>query len=213
MKEPAPENKTGYARWLGTFLLIPILGFALFFAGRFIYNLGQTTASRISGVDITPLATVSEATPTVTPTFTPIPPTATYYFPPTATATKIPWTSCPGIVITVSDTSKGDIVHVLRCLDGLEYDIGPLTKGAYAVSPDDKYLVYCSISGILYAARIGNATLTVMQKVNKDFYTFGQDMDPIFVLKFNAENTRVLEIHEKRYGQKLPITMPGWLSQ
>ena len=215
MKDPAPENGINWTRWLVIFLLIPVVGCGLFFAGRFIYGLGQRASSRISGVDLTPKATLSavlKITSTATLTFTPVP-TATYYFPPTATATKIPWTSCPGIVITASDTSKGDMLHVLRCSDGFEYDVGPLTKGAYAVSPDDKYLVYCDISGILYAAKIGNSTLTVIQKVNKDFYTFGQDMAPIFELKFNAGNPRVLEIHEKRYDQKLPITMPGWLSQ
>ena len=215
LQDHAPGNKPGWIRWLVTFVSMLALGSALFLAGRFVYGLGQRTAARLSGVDpdVSPtLRPTLTSTSTITPTFTPIP-TSTYYFPPTATATKIPWTSCPGIVITVTDTKDGDILHVLRCADGLEYDIGPLTKGVYAVSPDDKYLVYCGLNGVLYAARIGTPNLTVIKKVNKLFYTFGRDMDPIFELTFNSDNPGVLEIYEKRYGQNLPIGMPGWLSE
>jgi len=203
-------------RWLVSFFGILAFGFALFFVGRFIYGLGQKAASELSGVDLTPSITLhptSQGTSTITQTSTPNPTSTSFFaFAPTATETKIPWTSCPGIVISVTDTLKGDFVHVLRCTDGLEYEIGPLTKGVYAVSPDDKYWVYCSLDGVLYAARIGSSTLSVIKKINKDFYTFGRDMAPIFVLKFNAENPNVLEIHEKRYVQKMLITMPGWLS-
>lgn len=193
-----------------------MFGIALFLVGRFIYGLGQRTASELSGVDLTVSRTLppaAQGTSTITPTITPSRTSTSFFvFAPTATQTKIPWTSCPGIVVTVTDTTKGDFVHVLRCADGLEYEIGPLTKGVYAVSPDDKYLVYCSLDGVLYAARIGSPTLSVIKKMDKDFYTFGRDMAPIFVLKFNAEKPTVLEIHEKRYVQKMTVQMPTWLS-
>jgi hypothetical protein len=203
-------------RRLAYFLGIFAFGFALFFVGGFIYRLGQRTASELSGADRPPSVTmhpVAQGTSTITQTLTPDPTsTSILVFAPTATATIIPWTSCPGIVVTVADTSTGDFVHVLRCSDGLEYDIGPLSKGVYAVSPDDKYLVYCSLDGVLYAARIGSSTLSVIKKMDRDFYTFGRDVPPIFVLKFNAEKPNLLEIHEKRYVQKVLIDLPGWLS-
>ncbi len=190
-------------------------GVLLFFAGRFIYGLGQRSAARLSGVDLTLSVTIpptSTPTSTITPTFLPTP-TSTYYFPPTATATKIPWTSCPGIVVTMTDTKEGDIVHILRCEDGLEYDLGPLPKGVFAVSPDDKYIVYAGQDGVIYAARIGSTALTVIRKTEREFYTFGQDMDPIFKLSFAGDSPYVLEIYETRYEQNLPIRMPGWLSE
>lgn len=197
-------------------LLLLALGPGLYFAGRFIHSLGQRLAEGLSAaersVPAVDTAQPTSTTPvTATPTRTPTP-TAASFIPPTATATRIPWTSCPGIVISVTDTEKGDLLRVLRCEDGLEYEIGPLTKGVYAVSPDDKYLVYCSLDGVLYAARIGSTTLTVIEKTRRQFYTFGRDMDPIFELTFSGEGPFVLEIYEKRYGQNLPLRMPAWLS-
>src|SRR5688572_14955529 len=160
MQDPVPENSTSLLRTLMIFLGIAVVGCILFFGGRFIYDLGQTASSKISGVDLTPHATASPvlqftSTASRTSTFTPVA-TSTSFFPPTATQTKIPWTSCPGIVITVEDTPEGDFLQVLRCEDGLEYEIGPLTKGVYAVSPNDQYLVYCDLNGMVYAARIGS---------------------------------------------------------
>ena len=208
------NDKPGRMRRLIAPAALLAFGVLLFFAGRFIYGLGQRSAARLSGVDPSASATlqpVSTMTSTITPTFTPSP-TGTYFFPPTATATKIPWTSCPGIVVTVTDTQQGDIVHILRCEDGLEYDIGPLPKGVFAVSPDDKYIVYAGQDGVIYAARIGSTALTVIRKTGREFYTFGQDMAPIYKLTFSGEGPYVLELYEARYGQNLPIRMPGWLS-
>jgi hypothetical protein len=168
----------------------------------------------VAGLDPSASATLQPTitlTSTITPAFTPGP-TSTIYLASSPTPTKIPWTSCPGIVVTVTDTDKGDIVHILRCSDGLEYDIGPLTKGVYAVSPDDRYFVYCSLDGVVYAARIGDDTLTVIEKTYREFYTFGRDMAPIFELTFSDESPYVLEVYEKRYGQSLLVRMPRWLS-
>lgn len=212
-QDPAPERKPGWIRRAMIFLGILVFFSAMYFLGEYVYRLGQNTAAGFSGLDTTPTVEIKTSTPGP-PTATSAPaPTSTTYFPPTATPTKIPWTSCPGIVIRVTDTAEGDILHVLRCADGSEYDIGPLTKGVYAVSPDDTYLVYCSLNGVLYAARIGSPTLTVIRKVNRDFFTFGRDMDPIFELTFNSENPKMLEIYERRYQQNLPVNIPGWLSQ
>jgi hypothetical protein len=113
----------------------------------------------------------------------------------------------------MTDTSAGNLVHILRCSDGYEYDIGPLTRGVYAISPDDRYFVYVDMNGIVYAARIGDATLTVIRKTRREFFTFGKDMDPIYQLSFAGEAPYVLELYEARYGQNLPVRMPGWLAE
>ena len=193
-------------------LLIVGLGVVLFIGGRMVYRFGQDTAARMAGVDTSNTNTPEpEARPVdiVTSTFTNIP-SPTYQFIPTATATKIPWTSCPGIVIRMDDSDAGNTVHILRCADNFAYDIGPLVRGVYAVSPDDKYLVYCGINGIIYAARIGISTLTVIHDAHREFYTFGQDMEPKFHLSFDG--SYVLKVYESRYDQKLIVRMPGWLS-
>lgn len=214
--DPVQRDRPGRARGLISAAALLALGILLFFGGRFLYGLGQRTAARVAGLDPSASATLQPTqtpTRTVTPAFTPSP-TNTIYFAPiqTPTPTKIPWSSCPGIVVTVIDTDKGDIVHILRCSDGLEYDIGPLTKGVYAIPPDDRYFVYCSLDGVVYAARIGEGTLTVIRRTHREFYTFGRDMDPIFELTFSDESPYVLEVYEKRYGQSLLVRMPRWLS-
>jgi hypothetical protein len=213
MRDPVPENRSGSVRrWSilpGALIAVCIL----IFAGRFMYSLGQQASSRISRAGVTPHA---QPEPQLTPTGTAThpPPTSTdWYFPPTPTATRIPWTSCPGIVITLRDEEDGDFVHVLRCEDGLEYDVGPLSRGIYAVSPDDRYLVYCDLNGIVYAARIGSPALTVIRKTQREFFVFGKHVDPLFELSFSGDGPYVLEVYEKRYAQNLPINMPRWLSE
>jgi len=201
-------------RWLPALIALTLVGLLLYFAGRYVYSLGQQAALNISGADDTAAAILS-STPTGTVTITPTPvpsPTNTPIFPPTATATRIPWSACPGIVIHVTDTRKGDLLHVLRCEDGLEYDLGPLPKGVFAVSPDDRYLVYAGQDGVIYAAPIGSTALTVIRRTGREFYTFGQDMAPIYKLSFSGESPYVLEVYEARFGQNLPIRMPGWLT-
>lgn len=217
---PVEENtKSNWLPWLavGAVIVFVIVGFA--FAARFIYALGQRNAAQVAGIDLTPQSTITptvDVPPTITPTIT-LTPTATQYVVfPTATATKIPWTSCPGIVITVTDTKKGDIVHVQRCSDNFLYDIGPLARGFYAVSPDDKYLVYCTTDGILYAAKIGSPTLQLIMNVKREgeFTVFNKKVDPLFVMTFTeTPQGLVLEIYEKNYNQNMPIVMPRWLDE
>lgn len=209
------------------FLLIAaglaLLGCLLFFGGRFLYGLGQTL-----GADLTVLAhgtptnspvpsiTPTIATATITITSGPSPTPTFYYNIPTATATLVPWTTCPGIVISTRDTEQGDFLHILRCEDNYEYEIGPLTKGAYAVSPDNRYLVYAGVNGLLYAAKIGDTTLYTVINLKKKgpFVAFPKKVVPDFKLKFNGSAPPfVLEVYEAQYGQNFPVTMPNWLSE
>jgi len=215
------SNTRIIVRWFLILLGLLILGCILFFGGKFLYGFGQRAAEEIAGVDETLTSSPTQTlisiplTATITPTNGPSP-TPTFYFTiPTATVTVIPWTQCPGIVVSTRDTEQGDFLHVLRCEDGYEYEIGPLTKGAYAASPDDKYLVYASINGLLYAAKIGDPVLYTVVNLKKEgpFVTFGKKVPPIFQLKFNGEGPYVLEVYESRYGQNFPVNMPNWLSQ
>jgi hypothetical protein len=104
----------------------------------------------------------------------------------------------------------------LRCEDSYEYEIGPLTKGAYAVSPDDKYLVYAGVNGLLYAAKIGDPILYTIVNLKKKgpFVAFPKKVTPDFQLHFVGDKPPfVLEVYEAQYLQNFPVTMPNWLSQ
>lgn len=207
-------------RWwfLPVILIAAACGLAgLYYAGAYIYQLGLRASAQVSG--ITPSAAPSSTPLPVTPTITLAPTetaTITPIFPPTITPTLIPWSACPGIVITVEDTPKGDFLNVLRCTDNFAYRIGPLTKGAYAVSPGDEYLAYASNDGILYAAKIGETSLRVIKNIKKDgeFTVYRKKVAPDFRLTFvgNAP-AYVLKIYEQNYNQNMPVGMPAWLAQ
>jgi len=155
-------------------------------------------------------------TPTSTPmpSSTPLPSsTPTLFFAPTATPTP-QWLACPGIVVTLTDTKKGDMLHILRCDDGLEYDLGPLAKGVYAVGPNDKFLVYVTIDGYIFAARIGDLYMYNLYDLKYEhIYTvFNKRVTPDFKISFVEAPTYKLVLLEKNYDQKRVYDLPSWIT-
>ena len=157
-------------------------------------------------------------TSTLTPTasVTPMPsPTTTLLFAPTVTPTQ-QWLGCPGIVITVTDTKKGDKLHILRCEDGLEYDLGPLAKGVYAVGPNDKFLVYVTVDGFIYASKIGEPYLyNLFDLAHEHIYTvFNKKVAPDFKISFAGEWPFInLVLLERNYDQKRVYQLPSWITR
>jgi hypothetical protein len=142
-------------------------------------------------------------------------PTPTLFFAPTATPTP-QWLACPGIVITVTDTKKGDMLHILRCEDGLEYDLGPLAKGVYAVGPNDKFLVYVTIDGFVYAAKIGNQLMNNLYDLRYEhiFTVFNKKVSPDFKISFAGEEPLYkLVLLERNYYQKRVYELPSWITR
>ena len=156
-------------------------------------------------------------TSTLTPTasVTPMPsPTTTLLFAPTVTPTQ-QWVACPGIVITVTDTKKGDMLHILRCEDGLKYDLGPLAKGVYAVGPNDKFLVYVTIDGYIYAAKIGDPYLyNLYDLTNEHIYSaFNKKVTPDFKVSIAGEWPLFkLVLLERNYDQKRVYDLPSGIT-
>jgi len=157
-------------------------------------------------------------TSTLTPTasVTPMPsPTTTLLFAPTVTPTQ-QWLACPGIVITVTDTKKGDKLHILRCEDGVEYDLGPLAKGVYAVGPNDKFLVYVTADGFIYASKIGESYLyNLFDLAHEHIYTvFNKKVAPDFKISFAGEWPFInLVLLERNYDQKRVYQLPSWITR
>ena len=152
----------------------------------------------------------STLTPTPSATFTPSP-TTTLFVVPTLTPTQ-QWLACPGIVVTVTDTKKGDMLHILRCEDGLEYDLGPLAKGVYAVGPNDKFLVYVTIDGIIYASKIGDPYLYNLYNLRNEhiFTVFNKRVSPDFQISFAGESPLLkLVLLERNYDQKRVYALPS----
>jgi hypothetical protein len=150
-------------------------------------------------------------TPIFFPSATPTQPTATLtlFFAPTATATPS-WESCP-LIITRNDTSAGDVLHIRQCDENLEYDLGPFAKGAYAVSPNMKFIVYVTDNGMLYAAKFGSEYLSVIANLEKERFFVGVNKRvPVqFLLTFTGEAPYYkLVLFEKKFAQKKIYDIP-----
>lgn len=186
-------------------------------------NLGALKPPPIisSEIPIVPVDTVTPiSSPAATPTATPIPVivptlTLTLFYNPTFTLTP-QWSVCPGIVISLTDTKKGDMLHFLRCEDGLEYDLGPLAKGVYAVGPNDKFFVYVTVDGFIYAARIGDLRLLNLYNLRNEhiFSVFNKRVTPDFQISFVGEGPIYrLVLLEKNYYQKRVYDLPLRITQ
>ncbi len=156
------------------------------------------------------------STVTSAPTITPQPTiTLTLFYDPTVTATR-QWSVCPGIVVTQTDTDKGEMLHILRCEDNLEYDLGPLAKGTFAVGPNEKFLIYITVDGMVYGSRIGENALIALYNLKREkiFTVFNLRLTPNFVISFvDNDPLYKLVLVEKNYNQKRPYELPLRLTQ
>jgi hypothetical protein len=188
-------------------------------------NLAVSTEGGVSPAVLsqTPAIPTNTATPPPTstefavPTFTPSPmpsPTLTLFYDPTITPTR-QWSACPGIVVTQTDTDKGELLRILRCDDGLEYDLGPLAKGMYAVGPNDKFLIYITLSGVVYGSRIGERSMLTLVNLKREhiFTVFNIGTEPDFVISFSdGDPVYKLVLTEKSYNQKRAYDLPTRLT-
>ncbi len=181
-------------------------------------NLPSTLSSEMPVIPADTVVPVSSPISILTATpFPAIVPSATVtlFFNPTITSTP-QWSACPGIVITLTDTKKGDMLHILRCEDGLEYDLGPLAKGVYAVGPNDRFLVYVTIDGFIYAARIGDLYLKNLFNLGREheFTVFNKRVTPDFKISFAGEGPIYrLVLVERNYDQKRVYELPVSITQ
>ncbi len=157
------------------------------------------------------------ATPTQTATATPIQsltpqptvPTFSFVVVGTFTPTPIP----TSVTVTVDNTSKGDYLNIFRSTDNLKYRVGPLAHGAYAIGLNDNFLVYCTNTGDVYAAKFGDEYLTLIGKLKK-FSAFHRDVPPSFQLEIfiNNDNYKV-NVHENRFGESEVFLIPRHLTE
>ncbi|MDD2921370.1 MAG: hypothetical protein PHQ36_03720 [Anaerolineales bacterium] len=141
-------------------------------------------------------------------------PTLTLFYEPTPTSMPS-WTECP-LVITRTDTKAGDVLHILRCEDKLEYDLGPFAKGIYAAGPNNNFIVYVADNGMVYAARMGEQYISVIVNPARErfFVAVNKNAPPKFSISFIGEAPRFkLVLEEKIYKQKRVYNLPLWLTE
>ena len=120
-------------------------------------------------------------------------------------ATVSPQSGCAEVTITVRRTSKGE--YLLVCAGEESYDVGPLERGAFAVGPNEKFFVYCSYSGKVYASRIGTTSLVLIGDVS-DFTIIAQNEAPNLEFEFTGNHPYSLKIHEQIMNQDQTLSIP-----
>jgi len=174
-------------------------------------------ASQVSALS-TGTALAVQSTQTAAPTSTPalnLPtPTQTLIY--LASATPTPnLLECP-LIINLEDTRNGDFLHIRRCADNLEYDLGPLAKGAYAASPNYAFLVYVTNDGMVYAAKIGEKGLIQIVDLSKERYftAINRKVIPRFVMTFKDQAPQYqLILSEQKFKQKRVYFLPAAIQE
>jgi hypothetical protein len=148
-------------------------------------------------------------TATVTPLVFPPTPTLTLFYDSTVTAT-LSLVDCP-LIITKTDTKEGDMLHILRCEDKMEYDIGPFAKGIYAIGPNQKFIVYVTDNGYVFVGSIGNRNMVRAANLvrEKKFTAINRRVRPQFVISFWGEEPHYqLVLTEKRFDERGMYMLP-----
>ena len=79
------------------------------------------------------------------------------------------------------------------------------------LGPNDKFLVYASNSGIVYAARIGDRKLNKIGDV-KDFTIIVRGEAPEYEFEFYGDHPYTVQVHELIFLQKQTIPIPRFIT-
>ena len=161
-----------------------------------------------------PPTPIPMATSTVTPLSFVATPTLTLFYQPTITSTPS-LTECP-IIITATDTKAGDVIHVQRCEDNLEYDLPPLATGIYAVGPNLKFLVYVTNNGMVYISKIGEPYLVLVVNLKREgkYKAINKRVPPVFSISFSGKEPQYkIVILEKKFWQRYSYDLPVNLTE
>ncbi len=91
--------------------------------------------------------------------------------------------------------------------------MGPIARGAYAVGPNDRFLIYVSNSGFVYGLRLGNPHFIRLENLKHTLIASDRNAEPSITLDFvQAEYLLVVLIHEGAYGQTIPLPLPRTLT-
>lgn len=136
---------------------------------------------------------------------------------PTPSATQVIapiGTDSPASSITVLEDHQPAGMFLTILGPGLPdgYRVGPLAKGAYAVGPNARFLVYVSNTGGVYVLRFGSPHFIVLANLKRALVAPHRDDEPAFQISFSdAGFAMFLVIDEYNYGQRFVFTLPHGL--
>jgi len=118
------------------------------------------------------------------------------------------------LTITKETADKGDYLMILGGEDNLNYKLGPLAKGVYAIGPNNQFLAYVTNDGKVYAARIGESIFITIGQLKGIFSAINRQVDPFYEISFDHNGSNyLLIIREERFGQKVILVIPRNISQ
>lgn len=146
-------------------------------------------------------------TPIPTNTFSPITKVPAAVIPPTPRPTSVS-TRKLKISISLKDTSSGDFLEVTGGTENYNYRIGPLASGAYALGPNNKFLVYVANDGWVYVARMGDTNLHRVVTLKDKLEAILKSDTPRFDLSFTQAEAFTLIIYERVFAQTETVVLP-----
>lgn len=114
-----------------------------------------------------------------------------------------------GVTLTSTETKNG--LELTVCSLGEEYTIPGLAKGSYSLGPNNKFFIYATNGGDIYAARVGDVILHVLGNV-KDFYIIQRGEIPKYRFLFNEANPYEVTIEVVTSGERRIFSIPKYIA-
>jgi Tol biopolymer transport system component len=118
-------------------------------------------------------------------------------------------TPLPDPYLAVMDTFEGDMLQVRS--KGSVLELGPLEKGNFAIGPTNRFFVYCTNSGTVYAGRFGQEGLDAIGDIRK-FTTIRRDGVPKLTFLFLGDNPYQVQITDVLTGENQSLPIPRYLT-
>lgn len=118
--------------------------------------------------------------------------------------------SCTEVTVTMTDTPMGEVLHIQQC-SNWSYDTTPLSKGVYALSPEKKYVIYCTNAGDIYMIKVGNSDLVFIENLKVKMSAF-QIEDVLLKITFSQDDLHHYAlIHDQISGQEETVKIPPYM--
>lgn len=115
---------------------------------------------------------------------------------------------CRETSVSSHTTSKGLYLQV--CGPGSEeYEVGPLGKGAYAIGPNNVFVVYATTDGYIYAFRIGKQYNLIPLG---DFRDFSKYREYKLSLSFTGDHPYRVTVHDDSTNEFRTFSIPKWIT-
>jgi hypothetical protein len=201
----APKNKTGSP----IILLLMIIGgiFCLLIVTLIMYNNFWNSDNKGEAAPKAIAALPSTNTPDFATQTAEVFLTNTHSLPTFTLTSVVP--HCPGMEIQSEQRTGG--IFLLICAKNLRYEMGPLADGVFRVGPNNMFFIYITYYGEVYAARLGDDTLTHIDRI-EFFNMILKNDEPKYEISFLGNHPYQLYVKEFFMYQDKTIPIPRYIT-